>query len=197
MQQSIQIRDRTMTLVAHHGPVVHTEKRAETHVSGGGGQVNVHNGSGSATVAPVRSTIVTKHEFWIKPEHGPQITERLVDVDIPMAPGQRLTLLYGVPQQGGNGALVALVNHDAQKFWVIPSGVQALIQATTPPLRRSSMAILGALCLVGLQWPIFFAGAAGFGGWRALQRHLEKKRASERAQADLHGIAASQPRLAA
>ena len=102
------------------GEVFNDKKYSETHVSssGGGGYVDPQYG-GNVRAAQVQSTVVSVHDFWIKDEAGEEHPINLRGHDIPLATGQKLTLvsigLIGGPPQHA----VLLHNHNIKKYWTL------------------------------------------------------------------------------
>ena len=65
------------------------------------------------------STIITHHEFWIKTEDGFEKDVKLYDEDIPLHNGQKITLIWASRKGIGNSPYIILVNHSANKHWVL------------------------------------------------------------------------------
>ena len=108
------------------GEVISSNKRSETHImsSGGGGHVDPQYG-GHVAAAQVSSKVVTVHEFWFREENGKEIAVNMRDVNIPLAVGQKITLLFGslINEKSGYGYSAMLYNHSAKKYWPIFNGV--------------------------------------------------------------------------
>lgn len=106
------------------GEVFSNNKFSETHVSssGGGGHVDPQYG-GHVAAAQVSSTVTTVHEFWIKDDKGEEHPVNLRGHDIPLALGQKITLissgLVGAPQHH----YVLIYNHNAKKYWALQKAI--------------------------------------------------------------------------
>lgn len=105
------------------GIVIHSSKWGETHLSasGGGGKVDITDYQGQVHFRPVEvnSQTVTKHEFWIKTEDGLEKSVKLSGHDIPLRPGQKITLIYASSKEGGRRWLTIIVNHNARMHWYV------------------------------------------------------------------------------
>lgn len=106
------------------GEVFSNNKFSETHVSssGGGGYVDAQYG-GNVAAARVHSTVTTVHEFWIKDEAGKEHAINLRGKDIPLAVGQKVTLVSG-GFVGKDKYYALLLNHNAEKHWHILGGAE-------------------------------------------------------------------------
>jgi hypothetical protein len=111
------------------GEVLGSNKYSETYVSssGGGGYVGGYVGphggnvSGHVSSPTIHSSTVTNHEFWIKTEDGLEKDIKLVDIDIPLRAGQKITLILAGRKGEDNAWYSILVNHSAGKHWFIKS----------------------------------------------------------------------------
>ena len=105
------------------GEVLSTNKLNETHVSssGGGGHVDPQYG-GHVAAAQVSSVVITTHEFWLKEEDGTEQAVQLRGKNIPLAVGQKVTLIAGSVLGEDQGYYVVLYNHNAKKHWLIQNG---------------------------------------------------------------------------
>ncbi|MDI1299549.1 hypothetical protein [Methylotenera sp.] len=108
------------------GEVFSNHKFSETHVSssGGGGYVDAQYG-GNVAAASVHSTVTTVHEFWIKDEAGKQHAINLRGKDIPLAVGQKVTLVLA-GFVGKDRYYASLFNHDAERHWQILGGAELI-----------------------------------------------------------------------
>ena len=117
--ESFKHRNKEILFWSKTGEVLSQNKYSSTHVSseGGGGYVGQHGGHVSAP--KITSTTTTHHEFWIKKEDGSEECIKLVDCDIPVREGQRITLISaGI--KGKNATYYSvLVNHNAYEHWYI------------------------------------------------------------------------------
>jgi len=105
------------------GEVISTNKMSETHISssGGGGHVDPQYG-GHVAAAQISSTVITTHEFWLKEEDGTERAVQLRGKNIPLAVGQKVTLIAGSVLGEDQGYYVVLYNHNAKKHWLIQDG---------------------------------------------------------------------------
>ena len=87
------------------GEVLGSNKYSETNIS-------------SATTT-IYSSIVTNHEFWIKCKNGLEHDIQLRGINIPLRPGQNITLIVGRRKGSTGGCYILLVNHNAEKWWSI------------------------------------------------------------------------------
>lgn len=112
-------RGKTVVFWETTGIVLGTDKYSETHISssGGGGYVGPHGGHVSGPT--VSSRTVTNHEFWIKKEDGSEQDIQLRGVDIPLRPGQKITIISSKLKDANSGWYTALVNHNAKKYWQV------------------------------------------------------------------------------
>lgn len=112
-QSSFERGDSRVDFRFYTGEVLDESKHSETHVEGGGGSVGPYSG----TVNPVRSSTVTKTDFWLKLENGTEKDVQLTGWDIPLRPGQTVTVVSAWKPDSDNGSWVLVVNHDAEKYW--------------------------------------------------------------------------------
>ena len=131
------------------GEVLGTDKYSETHVSvsssGGGGYVGAYGGHVSAPTVHSTSSTVTNHEFWIKTEDGLEKDIKLRGVDIPLRPGQKITLISAGRKGAGNGWHSILVNHSAGKHWFINNAEALNKKLKLELLTGKSLLIAGAI----------------------------------------------------
>jgi hypothetical protein len=122
-------RDDIAFLQLVPGLVLSSDKRAETYVHGGGGLIlgSLSEGTGEifGYTAPVGSSVLTAHEFWLQTSDGEMFFQlRGVD-DIPLRAGQRITMVGASRSPGAPEIWVALVNHNARAKFILPSFSQA------------------------------------------------------------------------
>ncbi|EPO3011086.1 hypothetical protein [Vibrio cholerae] len=133
------------------GEVLGSNKYSETHVSvsssGGGGYVGPNGGHVSAPTVHSSSSSITNHEFWIKTEDGLEKDIKLRGVDIPLRPGQKITLISAGRKGSGNGWYSILVNHSAGKHWFINSADELNKKLKLELLTGKSLLIAGAIAL--------------------------------------------------
>jgi hypothetical protein len=106
------------------GEVLSSDKFSETHVSSQGGGGLVFRNGGYISAPTIDSESITNHDFWIKTEDGLEKSIQLRGVDVPLRPGQKITLISACK----NGVDVILhsilVNHSAREYWFINSAEQ-------------------------------------------------------------------------
>ncbi len=100
------------------GVVLSSEKRTETTAHQTAGRVNTYGKNIDVTMPTTQFESVLKHEFWIKKEDGTEESIRLNGIDIPLRPGQTVTIVYAA-EKGKSGCEGVFVNHSAGKFWCI------------------------------------------------------------------------------
>lgn len=100
------------------GEVLSSEKRTETTAYQTQGRVNTYGNNLDVTMPTTQFQSVLKHEFWIKKGDGTEEAIHLNGIDIPLRPGQKITMMY-VAEKGKSGYKSAFVNHSAGKFWFI------------------------------------------------------------------------------
>lgn len=106
------------------GEVLGSNKYSKTQVwssgGGGGGYVHPqHGGTINVSAPQVHSRSITHHEFWIKTPDGGEHSIQLVDSDIPLREGQKVTLISCGRKGKGSAYYTILVNHSARKHWFI------------------------------------------------------------------------------
>ena len=103
-----------------HGRVIDSNKVSETHVSSSGGDVWTDaNGNTHSTPLSVSSRSVTNHDFWIMTDDGEERNVKLIDHDVPLRIGQRITMLYASREGTNTGSPAALINHTAGNHWLL------------------------------------------------------------------------------
>ncbi|MBO0399812.1 hypothetical protein ACK36F_07690 [Aeromonas veronii] len=131
------------------GEVLGSNKYSETHVSvsssGGGGYVGPNGGHVSAPSVHSTSSTITNHEFWIKTEDGLEKDIKLRGVDVPLRPGQKITLISAKRKGADNGWYSILVNHSAGKHWFINSAEELNKKLKLELLTGKSLLIAGAI----------------------------------------------------
>ena len=99
-------------------------KHVETHIhgSGGGGYISTVNGNGGGYIAPIQvsSANIVNQEFWIKAEDGSEVPIKLHNSDIPLRPGQKISMVSAVSESTNNSWWVMLVNHTSGQHYYLP-----------------------------------------------------------------------------
>lgn len=176
------------------GEVLGSNKYSETRVnvssSGGGGYIGPNGGHVAPTTVDVSSTTVINHEFWIKTEDGHEKDVKFSGVDIPLRPGQKITLISAGRKGTGSGWYSILVNHSAGKHWFIKSAEELNPYLKLEMVTGKSLLIAGAIVCTGYifyaPWELTWAAAGVFivyrlvvkisrtsGLKKSLQQHLE------------------------
>ncbi len=88
------------------GTVLNQNKFSETHISSRG---NVNS------VTSVSSNVLTRHEVWLKNEHGQEASVDLSGSDVPIRDGQNITVLHLKTESQGAAPLL-LVNHVSGRY---------------------------------------------------------------------------------
>lgn len=124
------------------GEVISSNKTSETHImsSGGGGHVDPQYG-GHVAAAQISSKVITVHEFWFREENGNEVAVNMRDVNIPLAVGQKITLLLSglVNEKSGYSYYVVLYNHSAKKHWLMLNGLGLYHKACEPEVKMFVM----------------------------------------------------------
>ncbi len=134
IDERFQHYERHLSFMCVSGEVLETEKRAEVrisashsvHASGGG---YLWQGTGSVGMSVSSSSFVdasttTAHEFWLRLADGSEKPIYLHDSRIPLRKEQRVSLLFCCPDNSNHGALIAIVNHNAQSTWPVLTPTQ-------------------------------------------------------------------------
>ena len=101
------------------GEVLGSNKSSETHVSASGGGGYISQNFINLNPISVDSTVITKHEFWVKTNDGTEHAVKLQGVDVPLRAGQRVSVISAGRKGKGHGFYSILVNHSAGKYWFI------------------------------------------------------------------------------
>ena len=106
------------------GTVLSTSRHSRTSVSshGGGGWVGPNGGSVSAPT--IVSSTTTEQEIWIRSDSGEETAVQLLDADVPVREGQRVTFIAAKQPTAAAGFWVTLVNHSANRHWPLSSNVE-------------------------------------------------------------------------
>ena len=93
------------------GKVLASDKYHETHISGRGGGGYIGQYGGRINPITIDSSTVINHEFWIKTEYGVEKDIKLRNINIPLRPGQIITLISAARKDADTGLYSILVNH--------------------------------------------------------------------------------------
>ena len=113
---------KSLTFWEIRGEVLTSQKHSETHVSSSGGGGSISEGRGYVSAPTVHSTVLTKHEFWIRTPDEEEVPIKLTGVDIPLRSGQDISLICVRESQSDGGRYCTLVNRSAGRHWSINSG---------------------------------------------------------------------------
>lgn len=101
------------------GRVTGLAERSDTYVSGGSGP----GGPNFPVSVSISSTVRVTQKFFLQREDSPELLPvTLSDVDIPLANGHRLGLIWAELPKGRDESLAMLVNHEAQRWWQLGRG---------------------------------------------------------------------------
>jgi hypothetical protein len=116
---------KTLEVWTQSGTVLSTSKHSKTDIAsyGGGGWVGQHGGSVSAPT--IVSSTTTEQEIWIRRDNGEETAIKLVNVEVPVREGQRVTFIAAKNPQAKDGFWVTLVNHSANRYWRLTTNVEA------------------------------------------------------------------------
>lgn len=101
------------------GEVMDSAKRSETHISSSGGGGHVSRDGGYVAPPTIQSKVITKHEFWMKTDEGQEMPVQLEGLDIPLLPGQKVTMLSVKKKDKDSGHYATLINHSAGQYWPV------------------------------------------------------------------------------
>ncbi len=125
------------------GEVLDTEQRSDTYVSG---QTTgaTYKGTGGVT-GHVTSKVVVQRDIWVKTDDGKEDHFRF-EQDIPCRTGQRITVLWAVPNNQQGGPYIFLYNHNTQTFYDFPKD-EWLAPLVKPFGKTMNVIAVGALAL--------------------------------------------------
>lgn len=134
------------------GVVLSSEKRTETTAHQTQGRVNTFGNNLDVTMPTTTFSSVLKHDFWIKKEDGTEESISLSGIDIPLRPGQEVTMIY-TGEKGKHGYRSVFVNHSAGKFWFINDAGELTKYLNVFPFFWKSLAI-ALITFFGLAYPL-------------------------------------------
>jgi hypothetical protein len=199
--ESFQGEKETALFSDRTGTVISSTKRSETHVSSSGGGGYLDKGTGYVQPTTIRSTVVTRHEFWVRTDEGVDVPVQLTDVDIPLAEGQRISLVYGAlgtgttrwtrhPRRAAHVStprMVQLINHSSQQSWTLHSATKEIAGLMLAPVAAVSYAICGGLALLMLIWSELWIAPAGYLVYGFIRRRMRKNAIQTRLEDHLTG----------
>ena len=97
-----------------YGTVHGLRRWSDTHVSSSGGDGYLHNGSGHISAPRVRSRIVERVEFWLRPAAGGGNELRLT-VNVDVRDGHRLVAIWGSARGEPDGTFLFILNQDSSQ----------------------------------------------------------------------------------
>lgn len=155
MIPTFEIQSRIIEFSSLSGEVLASDKRSETHLSsrGGGGHVGPYGGT--ITAPQITSQVITKHEFWIKSSDGREHAVSMSSVEIPLRPGQFISLLLA-GEDGESRWYIALLNHNTKVNTTILTA-EELLAYLKIKIRMTGLSFcvltLGSLVSIGLGFP--------------------------------------------
>lgn len=141
------------------GEILGSNKFSETHVSSSGGGGYVGRDGGHIRAPQVSSSTTTNHEFWIKTEEGKEKSIQLKGYDIAIREGQKISIITATTPQSKSSYYCSLINHNAQNFSRIASGLDLNTNLKIKPL-------------TGLSFWLATASAIGIYFWKDAQRYV-------------------------
>lgn len=135
-------RKKQVEFYALTGEIVGSSKYSETHISSSSGHRTTH----------IHSNTVTNHEFWLRSDDGVEHDIKFVGIDIPLRPGQKITLISAHGKSPRKDLYSILINHSAQKHWYIHNATELneklnVYKATGFPVLMGVAAYIGILFL--------------------------------------------------
>ncbi|MCM2680716.1 hypothetical protein [Echinimonas agarilytica] len=127
------------------GEILSQNKYSETHVHSSGGGGYVGKDGGHVSPPNVHSNTITNHEFWIKKSDGSEKSIQLSGHDIPLRPGQRITIISAGMKGKDSGYYSVLVNHHANEHWFLNKAEALNKQLKIYQATGKSILIAGAL----------------------------------------------------
>jgi hypothetical protein len=112
--ESFTVEGKQVTLPVMFGEVTGSGKRSDSYVSGSGGG---GNGNYRQPVS-ISTTVVVTQEFFVMGMDGKETPYKIVDLDIPIRDGQRVTMVSATVSGKGSWP-VRLVNHSADRSWPV------------------------------------------------------------------------------
>jgi hypothetical protein len=136
------------------GTVTGASKYSETYIRtvGGGGQIK--NGTGYISTPSIRSTSITKQEFWLITESGEERPINITGYDIPIREGQVVTVIHACRAES---YIIIVFNHTANRYWTLRTPKD--IVKDFPFVRGYGFHVSGLIIL-----PIIFFAAVLAGG---------------------------------
>lgn len=107
--EDFNFRGKTFKFWKISGEVISTNKRGESHLSAGGNNQSIS----------ISTTIVTKHEFWLKTSNGDEKSITLWNIDIPLREGQNITMIAAGDPVKKNDKYTILINHTAKTYNIL------------------------------------------------------------------------------
>ncbi|GLR63957.1 hypothetical protein GCM10007878_13950 [Marinospirillum insulare] len=140
-------------------------KHSETHISSSGGSASTDRHGARVSGPTVSSDVVTKHEIWLKEEDGNEFSFTLINEDIPIREGQKISLIFCGLKDENDGYRSALVNHSSKKHWLFQNA-DSLIRLLDLGVKPSALELLITIPFILLtlyEILMFLVGSKGFG----------------------------------
>lgn len=130
------------------GEVLASNKYNETNISGRGGGGYIGQYGGHIKPITIDSSTTINHEFWIETEYGVEKDIQLRNINIPLRPGQKITLISAARKGSDFGFYGILVNHSAGRHWFINSAKDLNRKLHLEQLTGKSLLIAGAIAWI-------------------------------------------------
>lgn len=145
---SFKYKNKEVVFWSVTGEVIGQNKYSETHISSSGGGGQVINGSGFVKAPEINTETIENHEFWIRKPNGTEKSIKLVDANIPLRIGQKITLISAGLKDKDTGYHVVLVNHNANSHWFVNN----LVNITERKLKLSKRASVLPIFIAPFVW---------------------------------------------
>lgn len=157
MNQTIQIRKRSVTLYHFTGKVASASKNLETKVSGGGGGGYSYQGTGGSAPVRITSTTVIHDQLFIVDKEGNERAIQLQDFDLACRESNIVTAMWAIVEGQDNGPYFAIINHTTGSKFVSKKKIKEIIYKCTRPVNIDSPVLgclftIGILVVLGLIW---------------------------------------------
>lgn len=131
------------------GEVLSQNKYSETHVSSSGGGGHIDRNGGYIEAPKIESTSVTNHEIWIRKNDNTEESVQIKGHDIPLRPGQLITLISAYTNENRTLYHSVLINHNANKHWFINKAKELNRFLHIDVITGKSLVLAGILWFVG------------------------------------------------
>ena len=119
-KREITVAGQSVWLCGMTGVVAGEKKWSESRVSGGGGGGYMHHGGGYIAPQSIKTTVSTRHEFWLVASDGEERCVEMGNSNIAVREGQLMTAIWGAEARSKDGPYLMLRNNNAQTDnWLI------------------------------------------------------------------------------